>query len=180
MDNSNRSLSAAEIKQLSVLIGARIKILNKEVAAQGKRHLADFEKKLSAKFSFDSDATWKKATAEVERVLDEANAEIAMRSLVLGIPAEFAPRLSIGWHERYDNASRERREELRRAAQAEITAKVETAQTKIEKHGLDLRIKIVAMGELSDAAKTFLETLRPVDEAVYELDFAAVDQKLLD
>ena len=52
------------------------------------------------------------------------------------------------------------------------------AITKIEKQSLELRTQVVAMGLLSDAAKVFLESLAPVDEAMHSLDFTEIEQKL--
>ena len=86
--------------------------------------------------------------------------------------------LSIGWNGRGENACKNRREELRRVAKAEVEAMAARAIVKVEQESLDLRTQVVAMGLLSDSAQTFLQTLKPVEEVMHKLDFAAIDKKL--
>lgn len=52
------------------------------------------------------------------------------------------------------------------------------AIVKVERDSLDLRTQVVAMGLLSDAASTFLHTLKPVEEVMHRLEFTKVEQRL--
>jgi hypothetical protein len=64
---------------------------------------------------------WAEAAREAEREVARAQTRIAERCRELGIQKDFAPSLSLTWrHRGYGNAVKERREELRRAAKAQI------------------------------------------------------------
>jgi hypothetical protein len=82
------------------------------------------------------------------------------------------------WRRRGENASRERRAELRNVAKTEIAAMSRAAITKIEKQSLELRTQVVALGLLSPAAKAFLESLASVEQTMRALDFGQIEQKL--
>jgi hypothetical protein len=176
----DRALSRSETHDMSVIIGARAKVLKAHVDEQATACLADFEKKLAARYSFDQDEVWKAAAEAAQKVVTEAQEKIAERCEKLGIPKTFAPSLELEWYSRGENASRERRAELRVVAKAAITAMSKAAITKIEKQSLELRTQVVALGLLSPAAKAFLESLAPVDETMRALDFGEIEQKLTD
>ena len=179
MQNSH-TLSRGEAHDLSVLIGVRTKVLKATVAERAAECRADFEEKLAAEYSFDQDEVWEAATKEAQQMVDACEARIAERCEQRGIPKRFAPGISLNWYRRGENASNSRRVELRRVASAQIDAMSKRAITKIEKQGLALRTEVVTMGLLSDTAKVFLESLRPVEEEMRDLDFAAVEQALLE
>ncbi len=84
--------------------------------------MADFEKKISAIFSYDDDETWKAAYASAEQAVAEAKVVIAQRCRELRIPPEFAPDIDVAWYRRGENAVNQRRIELRRVAKTEIDA----------------------------------------------------------
>ena len=77
---------------------------------------------LASIYSFDQSEVWAQAHAAAEKALVEANAAIAENRRKLGIPERFAPGLVMGCYGRSENASRERRVELRRVAVARIAA----------------------------------------------------------
>lgn len=173
-----RRLSRSETHDLSMIIKDRTKVLKAHVAEQAAQCMADFEKKLAAIYSFDQDEVWAAATAEADKVVTEAQEKIAKRCEKLGIPKSFAPGLTLNWHGRGENASASRRAELRRVAESEFAAMSAAANTNIEKQSLDLRTQVVSMGLLSAEAKTFLETLVPVEQAMHQLEFAEVERAL--
>ncbi len=173
-----RKLSSKEAHDLGQIIKDRTKVLKAHAEEQAAACLADFEKKISATFSFDSDDVWKRATEEAMKVIAESNEKIAARCVKLGIPKEFAPGLQIQWHARGQNAIASRRTELRRVALAEIEAMKRAAITRIERQSLDLRTSVITMGVLSDDARRFIESLAPVEEAMGSIDFGAIEAKL--
>lgn len=177
-DDTPRRLSRQETHDLSMIIKDRTKVLKAHVEAQKAAHMADFEKKMAAIYSFDADETWKKAAADAMAAVAAAQEIVDKRSAELGIPKEFAPRIQATWHGRGENALRERRTELRQVAKRAIEAMGAAAIVKIERQGLDLRTQVVAMGIVSPDAKLFLESLAPVEEAMRSLDFKEVEAQL--
>ena len=175
-----RMLSRNETHDLGMIIKDRAKVLRSHIDERAAVCMADFESKLAAVYDFDRDDVWREAVAEAQAVIVESQAKIAERCKALGIPAQFAPSLSIEWHGRGENAINARRIELRRVAKTRIEAMARAAMTKIEHQSLDLRTQIVAMGLLSPDAKLFLESLAPIDDAMQSLEFREVELALED
>jgi hypothetical protein len=173
-----RKLSRNETHDLSMIVKDRTRVLKAHVEQQKTMMLADFEKQMAAYYSFNQDATWKTAMEKAQAVVSECQAEVAKRCEEIGIPATFAPSIQLYWSGRGENAVKDRQAELRRVAKASAEAMAADAIVKIEREGLDLRTQIVAMGLLSDAAQTFLQTLKPVEDTMQRLDFADVEKKL--
>lgn len=174
----DRKLSSKEAHDLGMLIKDRTKVLKAHADEQAAACLADFEKKVSAIFEFDSDDVWKAATHEANKVIAESNEKIAARCKKLGIPKEFAPGVHIMWSARGQNGTSSRRSELRRVAVAEIEAMKRAAITRIERQSLDLRTQVISLQILSPNAKMFLESLAPVEDAMTGIDFATIEAKL--
>ena len=177
-DAKGRALSRHETHDLGMIIKERTKVLKAHVDAEAAACLADFERQIAAVYAFDQDEVWKAAAEEAGKVAAEAQRKIAARCEALGIPKSFAPGLGVVWNERGENASRSRRAELRAVAKASVAAMAAAAIVKVEREGLDLRTQIVAMGLLSENAKAFLNTLKPVEEAMRRLDFSEVESKV--
>jgi hypothetical protein len=175
---NGRVLSRNETHDLSMIIKDRAKVLKAHAEEQAAQCIADFEQKLAAVYSWDQDEIWQAATEEAQKVVADCQAKIAARCEKLGIPKTFAPTIGMSWSGRGENALNSRRVELRRVAKTSIEAMMKAAITKIEKQSLELRTQVVALAVLSDAARVFLESLAPVDEAMRSLDFAEIEQKL--
>lgn len=175
---TERTLSRNETHDLSMIIKDRTKVLKAHAEEQAAACMADFEKKLAAIYTFDQDEVWKAATEAAQKVVSESDKQIAKRCKELGIPASFAPRITLSWQGRGENALAARRTELRRVAKSAIEAMTKAAITKIEKQSLDLRTQVVAMALLSSEAKMFLESLAPIEGAMRALDFAEMERKL--
>lgn len=175
---TGRKLSRHETHDLGMIIKDRARVLKAHVEAEKATVLADFEKQLAAVYTFDQDEVWKAATEKAMVIVADAQVQIAKRCAELGIPKTFAPSIHASWSGRGENASRERRVELRRVAKAEVEAMAARAMVKVERESLDLRTQVVAMGLLSPEATTFLNTLKPVQEVMQRLDFASVEKKL--
>lgn len=173
-----RQLSRTETHDLSMIIKDRTKVLRAHAEEQAAACMADFEKKLAAEFDWDSDETWKAATLKAKEEIDKVQKVIEQRCAELGIPKTFAPQIGLAWQGRGENATSQRRSELRRVAKAQIDAMTKAAITKIEKQGLDLRTQVVAMGMLSAEGRLFLESLAPVEDAMRALDFTEIEQRL--
>lgn len=177
--NQSRQLARHETHDLSMIIKDRTKVLKAHVEEQAAACLADFERKIASIYKFDDDAVWKAAAVQAQKVVASAQEMVADRCKKLGIPKEFAPSLQLSWDGRGENKMASRRAELRRVAQTAIAAMSRAAVTKIEQQSLDLRTQVVAMGLLSKDAKTFLESMKPVEDSMHALDFAEIERKLV-
>lgn len=173
-----RQLSRNETHDLSMIIKDRTKVLKAHAEEQAAACIADFEKQIAAVYSWDQDEIWKKATEEAFKVCKDVQDKIDARCKELGIPKTFAPQLGVSWQGRGENASRDRRTELRRVAKTSVEAMLKAAITKIEHQSLDLRTQVVSMGLLSPEARLFLESLAPVTDAMRSLDFHDIEKKL--
>lgn len=173
-----RKLKRQETHDLSMIIKDRTKVLRAHAEEQAAACMADFEKKLAARFEWDQDETWKQAVKHSKEVIEASQEIIEKRCEELGIPKTFAPRLDLVWSDRGENALAMRRAELRRVAKTSIDAMHKAAITRIEKQSLDLRTQVVAMGIVSPEAKLFLESLAPIEDSMRTLDFEEVERKV--
>jgi hypothetical protein len=173
-----RKLNRNESHDLSMIIKDRAKVLKAYIEEEAARHIADFEQHISTVYKFDEDEVWREAAEKAAEVVAEANKKIMAQCKKLGIPAAFAPGLSLQWAGRGQNMMQSRRQELRAAAMTRIEAMKRRAATKIEQQSLDLRTQVVAMAIVSPQAKMFLESLAPVSEAMGSLDFKAIESEI--
>lgn len=165
-------MTKGERTELLQLIRKRERVMVEAAGERSAALLAEFESQCAAIYSFDDDAVWKKAVDEAKAAVDAARETIAQRCDELGIPNEFAPVISIGWHGRGQNALTERRDELRRAAKARIAAIEKDAVARIGRMSLEAQTQLLSQGLATEAAQSFLrdlasvETLMPAISAV--------------
>jgi hypothetical protein len=138
---------------------------------------ADFEAKLAAVFSYDDDATWKQAHKIADQATCDANAAIAARCSELGIPARFSPRLTTYWSARGENASRERRVELRAVATSKIAALEAAARVKIEAASAQIQTELLCIG-MSEDAQRLLEQMPSAEELMPPIEMAEAESLL--
>jgi hypothetical protein len=132
---------------------------------------ADVEAKLAATFKA-YDPKWKDLMAVADRVVRDADAEIAARCRALGIPEAFRPGLSLWFSGRGENRAATRRAELRRHSRIDALAKA--ARRAIESQALDGVTKL-ALGTLaSTEAKAFLASMPTVEALMPTLDISAL------
>ena len=163
-------MTKTERTDLCRLIRRREKV-SKTAATQRAAELkADVEQKLSAIYSSDDDETFSKLYQEAKKAAQEADAGIKSRCEELGMPASFAPGISLGWYDRGENVVKERRAELRLAAYARIDALEKKACTIIEVEGVELESKVLADGLTSEAAQDFLAKMPAVKDLMPALD----------
>lgn len=165
-----RKMTKAERTELGQLIRKRERVMKAAAAERSAHLLAEVERNLAAVYAFDDDAVWQKATEAAQKAVREARQTIIDRCGELGIPAEFAPGLNLGWYGRGQNASASRRAELRKVAQSRIAAMEREAKTKIERLSLEAQTEVIANGLETDAARAFLEKVSTVDDLMPSLD----------
>ncbi len=163
-------MTAAERNDLRSLIRQRARLMKTEVRQRRLELMADFERQLSATFSYDQDEIWKGAHSIAEQAVKDAQVVIEERCRELRIPKEFAPTIQMLWFGRGENAVKERRTELRFAAKARLDALEASAKTEIERVSVVGQTNLLADGLTTEAAQTLLEqmpsteTLMPVLE----------------
>jgi hypothetical protein len=171
---NNGTLTHKEADNLCRIIRQREKLAKTMAKERSASLKAKVEEQLNAIYSFDQDETWESAHDAAEKVVEEARRTVAERCKELGIPARFAPDLHLGWYSRGENASKERRAELRKIADARIDELEMQARTKIERMSITAQTEIISIG-LSDTAKVFLEKLPSIEALMPELDVGKFD-----
>ena len=117
-------MTSSERQALLVLLRQRECVAKADAAEYAATLMADFEAKLAAVYQPEDDPVWEKIHEAADKAVAEANARILEVCRELGIPKKFAPGIRAGWYGRGENASSERRAELRRVAKTEIEARV--------------------------------------------------------
>jgi hypothetical protein len=163
-------LTRREQEDLLKLVRQRERVAKSAAAARSAELIADFEAQLDRRYAFDEDQTWHAATAAAQTVVAEAQQRIASRCRELGIPADFAPRLSIGWSGQGRNSVRAERTDMRRLAARRVEQIEASAKLAIEQASVAAQERLWVDGLTSDAAREFLtclptaETLMPLLE----------------
>ncbi len=155
-------MTAAERNDLRSLIRQRARLMKTQVKQRRLVLMSDFERQLSARFSYDQDETWKGAHALADQAVKDAQVVIENRCRELNIPKEFAPTISMMWFGRGENAVRERRDELRRTAKARLDVLEASGKTEIERISVNAQTELIADGLTSEAAQAFLEQMPAV------------------
>lgn len=158
-DQAPERMTRAEREDLARLIRRREKLAKYEITVLAARRKADFERQMATIHSYDDDAVWKAAHELAQSVAAEANQQVAERCQSLGIPREFAPGIAVGWYGRGQNASLQRRAQLRKVAYTRIDKTERDAKLQIEKASLAVQTLLLAGGLKSAEAKAFLESM---------------------
>lgn len=160
-----RAMSRADRDALIRVVKLRGKQAKDEADTREKVLLAQIEDQMSAEFS-RRDELWAEAVAIAEDAARKANDLIVARCVDLGIPAAQAPRLRTGWLSRSpDFIDPKRRAELRRLAQARLTALTKTAKTTIDRHAGEAETALLLGGLESSEARELARSL-PTAEAL--------------
>lgn len=168
------TMSKGEREELQRLVRNRARVLKSAAKERSAKMLAEFESEMAASYSFDHDEVWKEAYELAQREVAKAQQAVARRCAALGIPAEFAPGLSLAWVGRSQNAVASRRAELRRVATTRIAALESEALLEIDRRSLESQEALAVAGLTSDAAKAFLERLPPIETLMPALSFEAI------
>jgi hypothetical protein len=136
----------------------RTRVAKAGVATREAQLLAKVEEELSAIYSANDEA-WKEIAAEADAKVKEVDAQIAAICRERGVPEEFRPQLHTMWYGRGANASKERRAELRKLAQARIKAAGQEAKTAIDAQSVEVMSEIIAGALESDEARRYLDKI---------------------
>ncbi len=173
-----RQMTKAEREDLIRLVKQRERVAKTAAEQRSAAMMSDFETQVSALHAFDRNEVWRATTQVAIEAAKKANEEIAKEAERLGVPREFRPSLSYHWHQRGDNEVAQRRDELRRAAKAEIAAIEKTALVQIEATSVQAQTEIIANGLNSEAAIAFLNSLPAIESMMPPLDLNAIQAKI--
>jgi hypothetical protein len=168
------AMTKHEREDLQRLVRQREKVLKSAAKQRSAELIADFENQMGQEFSFDQDEVWERATKIAQAALAKANEQIAARCHEIGIPKRFAPGLHLSWYGRRENATKQRRDELRKMAETRIEAIQRKAVTEIELSCLAAQEQIALSGLTTEAARQFVEALPKIEALMPRLTFADV------
>lgn len=169
------AMSKGEREDLQRLIRQRERDLKSAAKQRSAELLADFENTMAAEFHIGDDAVWEQLVREAQAEVDKIARKLASRCRQLGIPDQFAPRLTLGWqHRGYSNALDKRVAELRMSARAEVEAMERRALAQIELASVDAQTKLAVSGLTSDGAIAFVQALPTVDSLMPSLSYSAI------
>lgn len=168
------SMTKGERNDLARLIRQRGKVMKAATVQRSAELLADFEHHMASIYHYDQDDIWKEANALAKKAAIEAQTMVAERCKELGIPKEFAPGISAGWHSQGENAVASRRAELRRVAKTKIDVLEKTAKTEIEKHTIEAESALILDGLTSDAALEFFNTMPSAEALMPSIEYQDV------
>ena len=135
-----------------------------ETVQREKVLLADVEDLLTAEFEA-RDELWADVVAIAKEAAHEANKIIVDRCKDLGIPKKYAPSLETYWLARSSPLTDpKRRAELRKLAQAKLTALTTTAKTMIDAQTLNIETELLAGGLDTSEARAFLEAMPTAEQ----------------
>jgi hypothetical protein len=174
----NDRMTKAERDDLVRLIKQRERVAKTAAEQRSAAMLAEFERQVSSLHNFATDEVWAAAAQAAADAARKCNEEVAARAKELGIPDEFAPRLTFGWSRRGENEYQQRRAELRRVAKAEIDAMEKVARVQIEQASVQAQTEVIANGLTSSAAIEFLKSMPAIETMMPALDVSAIQAKL--
>jgi hypothetical protein len=171
-------MSKADRENLLRVARMRERVTKSGLAEVGAQLLVDLDKQLESSYSFDQDAIWRESIAIATQAADEAQAKVRERCRELGIPDRFAPKISRPhWHSAGQQASKERRTELRMLARTQVDAMIKSGKRKVEEASLDVQTRIIASG-LSDEARQFLEAMPTPEQLMPRLNLGTLEKML--
>lgn len=171
-------MTKGERDDLLRLIKQREKLARSAASQRSAAMLAEFEQQISACHSFATNEVWKAAAEAAAEAARKAAEQVMAEADRLGIPREFQPRLSITMMQRGENAYKERRDELRRVAKAEIDALEKIACVQIEAESVRAQTEVIANGLNSTDALNFLKRLPSMETMMPALDVTDIQRKL--
>ncbi len=113
--------------------------------------------------------------AAAKRQMVETNKQIAEECERLGIPKQFAPQAECHWYGRGENAVRQRRDELRKAAKAEIASREAQAKATIARRSVEAQEALLVTGLASAEARALFERLPTVETLMPPVKLAEIE-----
>ena len=174
---SSDQLSKSDRDALIRIAKGRARQAKTEADKRQKVLLAEVEDLITAEFEARNEL-WAEAMKIAEEAVQRANEQIEASCADLGIPPRYAPSVSLGWNAR----SREfndpgRRAELRKLAQARLTALTAEAKTAIDARVLDIEEKLITGGLESAEAREIVELMPSPEDLMPSLSLDQIGVK---
>jgi hypothetical protein len=169
-------MTRTDREELRKVLRAQQKLATEMVDQHAAKLRADGEEQLAKTFSFDDEA-FRDLTTAAEAHIRKADKDLAARCTEMGVRPEFRPQLSVSWYSRGENASKERRTELRRVMNTRIDELARAAKVKINARILEGLSLLAADALESSAAKEFLASLPSVEALMPPIDVQALERE---
>jgi vacuolar-type H+-ATPase subunit H len=177
---STELMTRSDRETLVKIARQRERLAKTEAKERAAILVADFEKQLDRRYHFNENHVWEAATKTAKQVVNDANEQIAAECARLGIPGQFAPKLTMGWSDRGRNDAKEERAEMRRVAMKTIEALERSAKTAIERRSLETQEKIMVGGLTTDDARLFLAAMPTAEALMPAISVDSVETLLLE
>ncbi len=171
-------MTKSEREDLRQICRMRAKVAKADAAARSATLKADCEAQLAAIYHWDKDDVWRQAMTAANEAAEAARRQIDERSRELGIPAAFRPEIGLNWWGRGENASRERRTELRRVAYTKIDELEKHAKLAIDRQSAETQTKLLADGLTSEDARRWLESMPTAEQLMPPVSMADIRKQL--
>ena len=163
----------------------RLGKLNKDgaILAQKERTkiaAAEFEMRLVSQFSYDQREAWADLMASAKAHVAALDQQLAEDCRRLGIPESFRPEIGVHWFGRGENASKERRAELRRVAVTRLAALEASAIARIEDGYRRFQTSVLSAAISSVEARNLLADLPTAEQLLPTVDYQSVTKALLE
>ncbi|MGO9178007.1 MAG: hypothetical protein ACLQBX_01255 [Candidatus Limnocylindrales bacterium] len=169
-------LTVQERRDLLAMVALRTRVAKAGIAQRKAELVADFEAQLATEYSWDNDEIWRQAYAAATAAAEVAKRAITERCAELGIPEEFAPRISGPyWSSRNENATASRRVELRKVAVTRSDALAKQALASIESASLRAQEALLADGLTSGTARAFLAEIPTPAALMPRIELPAIE-----
>jgi aryl carrier-like protein len=173
----DKPMTKTEREELKRLARERARVAKHDAQRRTADLKAVFEQELLTHYDYNRDEVWKEAVEAATKAGEEAAAKIAQRCEELGIPAAFAPRLSVMWQSQGPAAVQYEQADIRRAAYKRIEAQERAALAEIDRAALEIQTNLVRAGLTSIAAIEFLSAMPSVAELMPVVDIDDLERK---
>lgn len=168
-------MSEAERKRLGEQVRREERVAKTSLKQRSARLKADMEQQLAARFRQD-DERWRAITTEAKKMVEDSDAKMAAICREMGVREEFRPSLSLGWYGRGENASKERRAELRRVGEKLIDEQEAAGKVAVERRSVEIQRELLAGGLQSEDARAFLMSMPTAEQLLPPLSLAELDE----
>ncbi|MEM5312755.1 hypothetical protein VSR72_13520 [Paraburkholderia sp. JHI869] len=166
-------MSAKERNTLIEIAKTRARVAKGEIDRRAAHLRAECERELCAVSA--EDEAWRDIVDEAKAAAKHADEELARRCKARGIRASFRPTIYSNFYGRGENATRERRAELRKLAETLIAADAKEAKHEIEKWTAEVMMLLMAGLLESAAARASLDTLPSIEALLPAPTLVALD-----
>jgi hypothetical protein len=168
--------TAAERKEALTVIRGRERVTITAIRAYRATLMADFEKKIAARYKPADHPVWRNLHEAACRF--EAEADEKMRAVCRqhDVPEAWGPRINFSWYDRGESASAQRRAELRKIAVTEAERRTAVAEAELKRRSVDAQEAIIMQGITSEAARALIQSLPTVEQLMPPLDVEALER----